>query len=182
MSDFHRSLDRALESSRERWLPIPGFDGYDVSSHGRVRSWKRSRKGSGLPYLIRKPYVDSHGYKTVPLGIGVKRQVKRQVHALVALAFLGPRPEHLLVTRHLDGNKLNNHLYNLRYGTDSENRYDAVVHGADFWSSRTHCKNGHEFTPENTRYFPSTGAKRCCVTCARERSRKFYASRAGAAA
>jgi hypothetical protein len=41
---------------------------------------------------------------------------------------------------------------------------------------RTHCKNGHEFTPENTserqgRY----GLCRTCRTCARERAERFAA-------
>lgn len=36
---------------------------------------------------------------------------------------------------------------------------------------RTHCKNGHEFTPENTRI---DSGKRKCITCARARDRERY--------
>jgi hypothetical protein len=32
-------------------------------------------------------------------------------------------------------------------------------------SARTHCKNGHEFTPENTRYVKGQRGRRC-ATCA----------------
>lgn len=30
---------------------------------------------------------------------------------------------------------------------------------------KTHCKNGHEFTSENTLYFPSQNGRRTCRTC-----------------
>lgn len=52
------------------------------------------------------------------------------VHHAVLLAFVGPRPEGLL-TRHLDGNCLNNRLDNLRYGTKSENSADFYRHKAE---------------------------------------------------
>ena len=45
------------------------------------------------------------------------------------------------------------------YGPSSEN------------AKKTHCKNGHEFTPENTFYFPSQKGKRTCRTCWQEISR-----------
>lgn len=35
---------------------------------------------------------------------------------------------------------------------------------------KTHCKNGHEFTPENTLH---TSAQRVCRTCNRENSRRY---------
>ena len=35
---------------------------------------------------------------------------------------------------------------------------------------RTHCQQGHEFTPENTRIRPSTGHRQC-KTCTQERDR-----------
>lgn len=37
---------------------------------------------------------------------------------------------------------------------------------------KTHCKHGHEYTPENT-YFHN-GGKRHCGECARIRSRKYH--------
>jgi hypothetical protein len=39
--------------------------------------------------------------------------------------------------------------------------------------AKTHCKNGHEFTPENTRIL-SDGERRC-RTCVRERMRAYRA-------
>lgn len=66
-------------------------------------------------------------------------------------------------TLHIDGNKVNNKLINLRYGTPWENGQDYVKH-------KTHCINGHEFTPENTYRRPDTG-HRMCRACGRERKR-----------
>ena len=50
------------------------------------------------------------------------------VQHIVALAFLGERPERMDV-RHIDGDKLNNKVDNLNYGTRSENNYDITEHG-----------------------------------------------------
>ena len=72
-------------------------------------------------------------------------------------AFAGPCPGGLEI-RHLDGDAANNRLSNLAYGTSSENGYDITRHGRNNHANKTHCDNGHEFTPENTRslIYPQT--------------------------
>lgn len=54
----------------------------------------------------------------------------RRIHRLLLLAFVGPKPDGL-VTRHLNGNPLDNRLENLCYGTYAENRADAKSHGTE---------------------------------------------------
>jgi hypothetical protein len=54
--------------------------------------------------------------------------VDRNVHTLVALAFIGPRPPGKQV-RHLDGDCTNNYWKNLKYGTPQKNMDDRTKHG-----------------------------------------------------
>ncbi len=73
----------------------------------------------------------SRGYQWVKLG----RSAQIRIHVLVLETFVGPRPEGL-ICRHLDGNPLNNHVNNLRWGTAEENYDDRRRHGTDNTGSR----------------------------------------------
>lgn len=112
----------------ERWRPIPGFDGYEASNLGRVRSW-RARYGRRTRPLIRKliPNVRT-GYLDVMLW-GKKPRL-RKVSQLILEAFVGLRPAGY-ETRHLDGNITNNRLDNLAWGTRRNQFDDQVRHGTD---------------------------------------------------
>lgn len=60
-------------------------------------------------------------------------------------------------------------------GTHADNMADAKRKGRmhnHFQSTKTHCKNGHEFSAENT---SRTKAGRVCKTCQRERVKRNYA-------
>lgn len=117
----------------EIWKPVPEFEGlYEVSSLGRVRSLARqvkqmSRHGSEYTMMrkgkLLKPGRASNGYLTVTLGRGNTRLVQH----LVALAFLGPRPEGHLVC-HNNGDRRDNRAENLRYDTHSANLVDRHDH------------------------------------------------------
>ena len=135
-------------SGDERWLPVPNWeDCYAVSSHGRVRNIRPGGRGRRAPGGILAGSLNAFGYRFVILsGNGERWTVT--IHRLVCAAFIGPRPEGLDVC-HNDGNRTNNHLANLRYDTRSENIRDAVRHGTHVQARKTHCKNGHELTPEN---------------------------------
>lgn len=67
------------------------------------------------------------GYRGVCLCDGPRRKIFL-VHNLVLLAFVGPAPLGA-DCRHLDGDKDNNHLENLQYGTRKENCADTMRHG-----------------------------------------------------
>lgn len=136
--------------SPEEWRPIAGHPNYEISSHGRVRSW-RTHRGVPGPRIL-KPSPDNRGYLVVRLN-----QRPRKVHRLVAEAFLGPKPEGLQ-TRHLDSNNQNNAATNLAYGTQLENMADRVA-------LKDECANGHAFEGDNL-FYPSHGG-RGCRTCAR---------------
>lgn len=124
-----------MTAPAEQWRPIAGFPAYEVSDLGRVRSLDRTvkvtRAGGDCTYFLRgkvlKPTPGSHGYLQVTLCLdAVKSQ--RCVHALVAEAFIGPRPAGLNVL-HRDGDQLNCVPSNLYYGDQVDNLGDAKRHG-----------------------------------------------------
>ena len=115
----------------ERWCPITGFPGYDVSDQGRVRSY-RVRVGMGKWAIADTPQrvlktSDSPRYRHVGLSRdGV--MYTRRVHRLVAKAFLGECPEGMEVC-HNDGNSQRNHATNLRYDTHWANMQESSPPG-----------------------------------------------------
>jgi hypothetical protein len=101
---------------------IPNYTDYLIDDTGIVYSLKHSRTLRPL-----KQQKTKDNYWTVRLYKDGKWKVFR-VHQLVLIAFIGPCPEGM-ECRHLDGNKNNNNLTNLRWGTRSENQQDALRHG-----------------------------------------------------
>lgn len=156
--------DEKRELIAEEWKPVVGYEGsYEVSRSGLVRSVPRTvhrRNGSPMKLQGRvlRPYTDWKGYELVNLlNMGAGKTTR--VHRIVLAAFVGPCPEgHEAL--HRDGNPSNNRLENLRWGTSLENMADKVKHGTMFPS---HCRFGHEYTPENTYLYPSGGRK--CRAC-----------------
>ena len=117
----------------ETWKQVPDFPGYEVSDEGRVRSTRVSIKPRLLALSHGKPGRAGRRFERPEgsLHVSLRRDgqtFKRRVHRLVMEAFVGPRPDGL-ETRHIDGDHTNNHLSNLRYGTGSENSFDAMSHG-----------------------------------------------------
>jgi hypothetical protein len=109
------------------WKPIPGFEEYyHVNEYGEVKSLERSYSQPRFGRLearvkkekILKGFINRDGLTGVILSVGsLKKRVFRQT--LVAKLFLdGPEGECVI---HLDGNKLNNHYTNLKWGTRVEN-------------------------------------------------------------
>ena len=142
----------------EIWLPVVGYEGdYAVSNQGRVYSLKTCK--------ILKLGTLPAGYKQVTLSRPGGKQRRRYVHRLMAQAFL-PNPENLPLVRHLNDVKDDNRVENLAWGTSKDNTADMLRLGNHPNQKKTHCKRGHEFSPENTR-IDSTG-KRTCRTCRRE--------------
>jgi hypothetical protein len=109
----------------EIWKPVPGFEGlYDVSDHGRVRSLRDSHQ-QRRELVLSPGNVD--GYRMVALMAGKRHQLR--VHRLVLLAFVGPPTNEQKHTRHLNGDRADNRLCNLAWGTPKENGADLTKHG-----------------------------------------------------
>ena len=160
-------------SHEEIWKPVVGWEGlYEVSDHGRVRSLDRAVRTKGGQTTVRegrvlRPAINSNGYKIVVVQAGERRSALR-VHRLVLAAFVGPCPEGMQVC-HGDGDRTNNSLGNLRYGTASENRIDSVVHGTHPHAAKTHCPYGHPLTMPNLIRALWRKGYRGCLACDRAR-------------
>jgi len=99
----------------EKWKKIPGFEGYEVSDMGRVRSLKLGK------VKIMKQSEDAKGYFRLSLYNNSQSKV-HYVASLVAMAFLGHKPcGHKIVVDHIDENPKNNRLENLQLITQREN-------------------------------------------------------------
>ena len=102
-------------TNREIWKSISGIGNYEVSNFGRVRNATTLR--------ILKPGNNGTGYSIVVLCEGGKRKTSK-VHKLVAQGWL-QNPDSKLYIDHIDSNRANNHVENLRYATSSENNRHA---------------------------------------------------------
>lgn len=100
----------------EQWKNIEGYEGrYQVSSKGQVR------KNDGT-YLKQS---NIYGYKTVNLHSNGKQKSYR-VHRLVAQAFI-PNPESKPYIDHINTDKSDNRVENLRWVTPKENMNNPIT-------------------------------------------------------
>lgn len=119
-----------MNATQEEWRTVIGHVGYEVSNLGNVRSWRSPGLTKALaaqPRVLRLTPAVGGRYHLVTLA---EPRMKRYVHHLVADAFIGRRPDGMVVA-HYDGNGLNNRVENLRYATDVENMSDKLRHGTD---------------------------------------------------
>ena len=112
--------DKVLHN--ESWKDIPGYEGiYQVSDLGRIKSLRTKKEKILTPHNTGKNRFYINLRKD-------GKMKKLQVHVLVALAFIGERPEGYDVC-HIDGDCLNNELSNIRYDTRNQNSIDYYRQG-----------------------------------------------------
>lgn len=122
---------------KEIWAAIPGHEAYETSSLGNFR-----RCDSGQPIAVTISPHNGYGY--VRLGRGSEWKNYR-AHRMVLLAHMGPPPEGL-VARHLDGNRSNNKLVNLVWGSQAENTADRGRHGTMRGAHKGEAHHGAKLT------------------------------------
>ena len=119
-------IKASITDGEEKWQPIVGYPGYEVSDFGRVRSLKNGGR-------ILAQTKNHKGYLRVKL---TKNGISTQflVHRLVGWAFNSGFRDGMQIN-HLNGDKSDNRPENLEWCTPSENlqhAYDVLNRKAAF--------------------------------------------------
>ncbi len=97
-----------MQANREIFRAITGYENYEVSNHGRVRNVKTAK--------IFKNSIRKDGYESITLP-----NVTKYIHRLVAQEFIDNNDATQTQIDHIDHNRQNNHVSNLRYVTVKQN-------------------------------------------------------------
>lgn len=141
---------------QEVWKPITGFDGYEVSNMGNVRSLKRSVVRVLSPDEVKGNY----------LRVSLSRDgvVSRFfIHRLVMDAFIGPRPIDQWAA-HNNGNPHDNRASNLRWATRTDNEMDKRIHGTAPTGQKNPCAKLSEDDARAIRNAPTEPRKQLAET------------------
>lgn len=96
---------------KEIWKEIEGFDNYQISNLCRVKNIKFNR--------LVKPLLDNRGY--IMVNLYKEGKMKRlSLHRLIAIAFI-PNPENKPCIDHINTDRSDNRIENLRWCTQKEN-------------------------------------------------------------
>lgn len=132
----------------ERWLPIQGYEGlYDISNYGRVRSYDYRKRGE---LRILSTHARLGYYVKVRLRKDGKVRYFR-VHRLVAIAFLNPPKSGETQVEHVNCDKRDNRVINLRWCSPKGNMANPLT--------RYHLSISHMCPPPEVRARYSAGQK-----------------------
>ena len=120
---------------KEIWKVVPDFEDYQVSSLGRVKSFKYGKE------KIFKMVECNSGYYSVKLSGKTKKMFS--VHVLVAIVFLNHTPnKHKIVVNHKNFIRTDNRVENLEIITNRENLNKKHLNSVSGFSGvHKHSKN-----------------------------------------
>ena len=146
-----------------RWLMIPPgarpsrrYPGCWATPDGQV-FWAEAGTFRPLPQRIRKTKTRYTQSRYLVVYIRTRPSGGTMVHHVVLDAFRGPRPNGQ-VSRHLNGDSLDNRIENLDYGSQKENWNDAAAIGA---ITRGEGRANHKISEQDARYIKGQLAAGC---------------------
>jgi hypothetical protein len=107
------------------WKKVNGYP-YSINELGQVRNNKTGR--------ILKKCISTNGYVIVNLTSDAGKQKVHNVHRLVGVYFLSCPPD--MQVDHIDGDRANNNLSNLRVVTHQQNAFNNHVAKGYTWVNR----------------------------------------------
>ena len=123
----------------EEWKDIIGYEGkYQVSNLGNVKNVKSQH--------ILKGANDKNGYLLISLFDSNFKKKTQKIHRLVGIAFI-PNPDNLPVIDHINRDKKDNRIENLRWYSYSNN-----ARNRDWVISNTGIRH-ISYSPVNDRYY-----------------------------
>ena len=145
-----------IHKKKRIWKPIKyGINNFFISNDGLVKNIKTNK--------LRKTNTDVDGYEKVLIGYKKKRK-NFQIHRLLGIAFI-ENPKNKPVIDHIDRNKKNNNLNNLRWATISEN---AINRNNTTGNPMYGKKHNDETKQKISEKMKKPKKKYCCINCRRE--------------
>jgi len=125
----------------EEYVDIIGYEGiYKINNLGTIRKHTKVHKNNGGTYIRDEFEIsvsnDSSGYLKATLHDKYGKKSAPKVHKLVALMFIGFRPDGMTIN-HKDGVKHNNSVDNLEYISHTDN----IIHSYDTGLNRNYTDN-----------------------------------------
>lgn len=120
-----------IDATPEQWRPVPDWP-YEASNLGRIR--RTADEGFHASGSIVEPWVRGQFYPMVALYRDAQEWGARDrwlvaAHRVIAETWLGARPDPKWEVDHIDGDKLNARVDNLRWVSASDNIRSSVTRG-----------------------------------------------------
>lgn len=116
----------------EIWKTIDGFENYNISNYGNVKSLERiTKNGINSTRITKERLLRNHISKTGYYVISLRNNSKRKtfkIHRLIAIYFIHNEYNKEYVN-HINGIKLDNSIDNLEWVTIKENNHHAKITG-----------------------------------------------------
>ena len=129
-----------METQNKDWRVIPGLESYAINADGVIKALPKIREGKldclnnhegcieksqrkYKEHIIKPRYTARYWYVCL-MHNGIKKDYR--VHRLVYQAFIGDIPNGMVID-HIDGDRNNNNINNLRCVTSSENKRNPVT-------------------------------------------------------